>query len=165
MVDTTNMLAEIIDNIRRVFQLVNEQSKLAEKETGITGPQLWAIKTIAEFAPIKGADLARRMYLHPTTIVGIVDRLEARGLVTRTRSTVDRRIVELELTSAGKELVANSPEVAQGMLIKGLETLPDEKLLKIWAGLDELVGMLGAKEVPPLLLLSSEVNLPERAKR
>jgi len=165
MVDTTNMLAEIIDNIRRVFQLVNEQSKLAEKETGITGPQLWAIKTIAEFAPIKGADLARRMYLHPTTIVGIVDRLEARGLVTRTRSTVDRRIVELELTSAGKELVANSPEVAQGMLIKGLETLPDEKLLKIWEGLDELVGMLGAKEVPPLLLLSSEVNLPEQAKR
>lgn len=165
MVDTTNMLAEIIDNIRRVFQLVNEQSKLAEKETGITGPQLWAIKTIAEFAPIKGADLARRMYLHPTTIVGIVDRLEARGLVTRTRSTVDRRIVELELTDRGKELVAHSPEVAQGMLIKGLETLPEEKLLKIWEGLDELVGMLGAKEVPPVLLLSSEVNLPEQEKR
>jgi DNA-binding MarR family transcriptional regulator len=159
------MLAEILDNIRRVFQFINEQSKLAEKETGVTGPQLWAIKTIAEFAPIKGADLARRMYLHPTTIVGIIDRLEARGLVSRTRSTVDRRIVELELTERGREMVINAPDVAQGMLIKGLETLPDEKLRKVWEGLDELINMLGAKEVTPALLLSMEVNVPEKEKR
>jgi len=160
MADTNQRVAEIIDNIRRVFQVVNEQSKSAEKETGLTGPQLWAIKTIAEGAPIKGAELARRMYLHPTTVVGILDRLEARGLVTRTRSAVDRRIVEVELTGQGRELVAGSPEVAQGMLVRGLESLPAEKLLRISEGLEELVSILGAKEVPPRLILSTEVNLP-----
>ncbi|GFO70220.1 MarR family transcriptional regulator [Geomonas limicola] len=160
-VDTkSRRVAEIIDNIRRVFQVVNEHSKRAEKETGITGPQLWAIKTIAEFAPIKGAELARRMYLHPTTVVGILDRLEARGLVVKNRSTVDRRIVEVELTEQGKALVASAPEVAQGMLVKGLEPLPDRTLLKISDGLDELVRILGAKELPPNLILSSEVNAP-----
>src|SRR5690348_8228653 len=116
MAENANKVADIIDNIRRVFQVMNEQSKQAEKNTGITGPQLWAIKTIAEFAPIKGADLARRMYLHPTTIVGILDRLEARGLVMKTRSRVDRRIVEVELTEQGKALVADAPEVVQGVL-------------------------------------------------
>ena len=160
MDQNSDIVAEIIDNIRRVFQVVNERSKRAEKDTGITGPQLWAIKTIAEFAPIKGAELARRMYLHPTTIVGILDRLEARGLVLKTRSKVDRRIVEVELTEEGKALVSDAPEVAQGMLVRGLETLPNEKLRRISDGLEELVAILGAKEVPPRLILSPEVNLP-----
>ena len=155
-------VADIIDNIRRVFQVVNEHSKKAEKDTGITGPQLWAIKTIAECASIKGAELARRMYLHPTTVVGIIDRLEARGLVVRTRSMVDRRIVELDLTELGKTLVASAPEVAQGMLVKGLETLEEKNLLRISDGLDELVRILGAKEVPPRLMLSPEVNSPQK---
>ena len=164
MTENSEKVADIIDNIRRVFQAVNEHSKRAEKETGITGPQLWAIKTIAEFAPIKGAELARRMYLHPTTIVGILDRLEARGLVVRTRSKVDRRIVEVDLTEQGQTLVASAPEVAQGMLVKGLETLPGDKLLRISEGLDELVGILGVKESLPPLMLSPEVNLPKNGK-
>lgn len=165
MDENSNKVAEIIDNIRRVFQVVNEHSKRAEKDTGITGPQLWAIKTIAEFAPIKGAELARRMYLHPTTIVGILDRLEARGFVARTRSKVDRRIVEIELTEQGKTLVASAPEVAQGMLVKGLETLPKDNLLRISDGLEELVRILGAKEIAPKLILSPEVNLPKTKKK
>ena len=164
MSESNNMVAEIIDNIRRVFQVVNEQSKRAEKDTGITGPQLWAIKTIGEFAPIKGAELARRMYLHPTTIVGILDRLEARDLVVKTRSKVDRRVVEVELTEQGKALVASAPEVAQGLLVKGLETLAADKLLRISDGLEELVSILGAKEIAPQLILSSEVNIPKKKR-
>lgn len=165
MMKSGSRVADIIDNIRRVFQAVNERSKLAEKETGVTGPQLWAIKTIAECGPVKGAELARRMYLHPTTVVGILDRLEARGLVVRTRSTVDRRIVEVALTEQGKDMVATSPDVAQGLLVKGLEALPEEKLLRISDSLDELVAILGVREAPPSLILSPEVNLPKRRKK
>ena len=160
MTDKVKTVAEIIDNIRRVFQVVNEYSKKAERETGLTGPQLWAIKVISEDAPIKVSDLARRMYLHPATVVGILDRLEARGLAARTRSLIDRRVVEVDLTEKGKGLVVTSPEVAQGLLVKGLETLPEEKLQLIAEGLQQLVSILGAQEIPPNLILSQEVNLP-----
>ena len=160
MTETDGMVADIIDNLRRVFQVVNEQSKKVERETGLTGPQLWAIKIIAENAPIKVSDLARRMYLHPATVVGILDRLEGRGLVMRTRSLEDRRVVEIDLTVQGKELVTQSPEVVQGLLVKGLEPLPNNKLIQISDGLEQLVKILGAKEIPPKLILSSEVNLP-----
>lgn len=156
----------IIDNIRRVFQVVNEQSKKAEKETGITGPQLWAIKIIGDLAPVKTSDLARRMYIHPTTVVGIIDRLESRGLVKRVRSKNDRRVVEIELTAAGKALVAKAPQVAQGLLVSGLEVLPIKRLQDIASALDELVQILGAQELPPQLILSPEVNMPRlEAKR
>jgi DNA-binding MarR family transcriptional regulator len=159
------VVAGIIDNIRRLFQAVHEYSKKAERETGLTGPQLWAIKIIAQRAPVKGAELARRMYLHPATVVGIVDRLEGRGLVSRRRSQEDRRVVEIELTDLGKELVGRSPEVAQGLLVKGLETLDLERLLRMSAELEQLVQILGAQELPPQLLLSPEVNLPPAAPK
>ncbi len=160
MPDKSTLVANIIDNIRRVFQAVNEYSKRAEKETGLTGPQLWAIKVLADGTPLKASEVARRMYLHPATVVGILDRLEARELVTRTRSTEDRRVVEIELTDKGRELVTQSPEVAQGLLVKGLETLSDEKLVHLEEGLERLVVILGAQEIPPKLLLSPEVNAP-----
>lgn len=156
----SEMVAEIIDNLRRVFQVVNEQSKKAEHATGLTGPQLWAIKTIAEEAPIMVSEIARRMYLHPATVVGILDRLEKQGLVVRIRSTEDRRVVKVELTEQGRALVEKSPEVAQGLLVEGLEKLNTAKLKNIAQGLDQMAGILGAQNIPPQLILSPEVNKP-----
>ncbi|MDH4099216.1 MAG: MarR family transcriptional regulator [Nitrospirota bacterium] len=161
MDNQAKVVAEIIDDLRRVFQVTNEHSKRAQRETGVTGPQLWAIKTIAEFAPINVSELARRMYLHPATVVGIIDRLEASGLAERKRSRDDRRVVMVGLTAKGKELVAQSPEVAQGILVKGLERLSAGELTNISTGLKRLVSILGAREIPPQLILTSEYNLPE----
>ena len=157
---TSKAVADIIDNLRRVFQVVNEYSKKAERETGLTGPQLWAIKVIAETAPIKVSELARRMYLHPATVVGILDRLETRGLVSRTRSREDRRVVEVGLSDVGKDLVTQAPEVAQGLLVQGLEHMPMDELLLIANGLEKLVNILGAQEFPPKLIHSPGFNLP-----
>lgn len=157
---TSTAVAGIIDNLRRVFQVVNEFSKRAEKETGLTGPQLWAIKVISDSKAIKVSDLARKMYLHPATVVGILDRLESRGLIARTRSTEDRRVVYVDLTELGKDLVNQAPEVVQGVLVRGLEQLPKDELLTIADSLEQLVGIVGAQGVPPKLMLSPCVNIP-----
>ena len=155
------IISEIMDNIRRVFQVVNDKSKRAKRETGITGPQLWAIKVIGDLSPVRVSDLAARMYLNPSTVVGILDRLESRGLVRRNRSDDDRRVVKVQLTDVGKELLVRAPEVASGLLVKGLETLPFKELKNIEASLDRLVSILGAQELPPQLTLSPEVNVPK----
>jgi MarR family transcriptional regulator, organic hydroperoxide resistance regulator len=164
MVKKALLVSEIIDNIRRVFQVVNEQSKKAKRETGITGPQLWAIKVIAESPLIRVSDLARRMYLNSATVVGILNRLELQGLIKRVRTNDDRRVVKVELTDTGNALVAKAPQVAQGLLVAGLEVLPLQKLKEIETGLGTLVHILGAQEVPPQLILSPEFNLPTKRK-
>jgi DNA-binding MarR family transcriptional regulator len=164
MVKKASLVSEIIDNIRRVFQVVNEQSKKAKRETGVTGPQLWAIKVIAESPSIRVSDLARRMYLNPATVVGILNRLELQGLIKRVRTNDDRRVVNVELTDAGNALVAKAPQVAQGLLVAGLEVLPLQKLQEIETSLETLVHLLGAQELPPQLILSPEVNLPKKRK-
>lgn len=159
------MVAEIMDNIRRVFQVVNEQSKKVERETGLTGPQVWAIKVIASEAPVRVSELAQRMYLHPATVVGILDRLEKRGLIARTRSTEDRRVVEVSLTADGRRLVEHTPEVASSTITRGLESLEPTELAIIGHGLERLTVILGAKGLPPTLIGTSEVNLPKASAR
>lgn len=158
------MVAEILDNIRRVFQVVNEQSKRVERETGLTGPQVWGIKVIAEQGNIRVSDLAKKMYLHPTTVVGIIDRLEKRGLVSRSRSLEDRRVVDLSLTDEGRSLVANLPEAASNRITRGLESLSAPDLSVIHLGLDRLTSSLDATDIPPALIGSTDVNLPKSRK-
>ena len=151
-------IADILDNLRRVFKVVHRYSKRAEKVGGLTGPQVWAMKVLAESAPLRVTDLARRMYLHPSTVVGILDRLEQQDQLSRTRSEKDHRVVAVALTAKGRETVAKVPQIAQGLLLNGLKDLSDEDLRTTSEGLRRLVGILGVEEMPPPLLLSPEVN-------
>jgi DNA-binding MarR family transcriptional regulator len=159
------MVADIIDDIRRVFQVLTDQSRKIEHETSLTGPQLWVVKILKETSPLKVSELARRMYLHPATMVGLLDRLEAKGLVKRTRSETDRRVVYIDLTQQGRELEINSPEVVQNLLVKGLEALTAQKLKNIADGMGDVVGILGAQNLPPQLIMSSEINAPKRRQK
>jgi DNA-binding MarR family transcriptional regulator len=149
MAKKSEEIPEVIDNVRRIFHAINEYSKTIERTTGLTGPQLWAVKLLAKAAPMRVSDLARQMYLHPATVVGILDRLETKGLVTRNRSKEDRRTVDLLLTDKGKELAATAPEVAQVMLMKGLEELPDEQFSCVEEGMKQVVRLLGAEHLSP----------------
>jgi len=159
------VVAGIIDDIRRIFQVLTEQSRKIENETNLTGPQLWVVKILKETSPLKVSDLARRMYLHPATMVGLLDRLEAKGLLKRTRSEKDRRVVYIDLTDQGHELETNSPEVVQNLLVNGLEKLTGQELKIVSDGLERVVNILGAKDVPPQLIMSSEINAPKRRKK
>ena len=165
LISKSTMVAEIIDNIRRMFYVLAEQARKAEHETGLTGSQLWVIKLLEVTSPMKVTELARRMYLHPATMVGLLDRLEAKGLVQRTRSDKDRRVVHVMITVQGRELVQNSPEVVQELLVNGLEPLADKKVKAISDGLEQIVKILGVQEEPPKLIHSSEVNLPGKRRK
>ncbi|GFE60710.1 MarR family winged helix-turn-helix transcriptional regulator [Geobacter sp. AOG2] len=144
MGNSANTISEVIDNLRRSIKAINEYSKNAEKETGLTGHQLWVIKIVASSAPIKVSDLARQMYLHPATVVGILDRLASKGLVQRRRSTEDKRVVEIDLTAEGRIVVDKVPEVAEGMLARKLEILPQNRLSHVSKGMKEIARILGA---------------------
>ena len=152
MDDREEVIADIIDDLRRVFQAVSAYSKDVVIDTGLTAPQLWALKILHENAPLKVSELARCMCLHPATVVGILDRLEAKELVTRVRSRQDRRVVELNLTEAGEKVAAHAPEVAQAMLIKGLNTLSDEQRRCVREGMELVVRILAAEGIRPLPL-------------
>jgi MarR family transcriptional regulator, organic hydroperoxide resistance regulator len=137
-----NLVREINGNLRHLIQLLQTRSKKIRKETGITGPQLLAMKTLSESPGISISEIARRIYLHPATVVGIVDRLEGRGFVARKRSKEDRRQVNVRLTAKGSAALRKAPAAAQGSGPGGLETLPEKKLKSLSFNLAQLVRIL-----------------------
>ena len=160
----TKSVEEVINNIRRVFQVFNDYSKKAKRDAGLTGPQLWAIKMIAENAPLNVSELARLMFVQPGTVVGILDRLEKMGLTSRNRSQQDRRVVSIDLTEQGRELIARAPEVVQGHLVKGLEDLSGSDFQIIADGMEMLVRILGGEEIPPMMIHTRKICVPVRKK-
>lgn len=144
------IVEETVNNLRRLFQVVNKQSKNVVIETGVSGPQLWAIKVLSDEAgnSITVSKLARRMYLNSSTVVRIIDGLEAKGLVERVRSLNDRRIVYVSLTDQGSAIINQSPDVAHNLLTKGLKTLSENRLHTIASGLSQLVSILDSLNIP-----------------
>src|SRR5829696_6249896 len=71
---------------------------------GLTAAQTRALTLLSEPLPMR--TLADKLYCDASNVTGIVDRLEARGLVRRQADGADRRIKNVTTTDAGRELLA-----------------------------------------------------------
>jgi MarR family transcriptional regulator, organic hydroperoxide resistance regulator len=140
-------IAETVQCLRRIVKAIEDYSHEVSSSFGITGPQLWALKTISQSSSLTLGNLSKQMYLHPSTISGVIDRLEGRGLVQRVRDTNDRRVVTVELTPAGQELVKRAPNPVQGKMIYGLTKLKRDELRAIYDSVRKLTEIVEAEHV------------------
>ena len=78
---------------------------LAVVDADVTLPQFRALVVLAVRGPVRSADIDEELQVNPSTGTRMTDRLAAKGLVRRVRSTDDRRVVQLRLTRAGRDIV------------------------------------------------------------
>jgi len=74
------------------------------KEHGITEQQWRILRVLWEINECTSAELAKKTLLPSPSMVGIIDRMSAKNLVSRNRSQEDRRIVNVSLTDNGRTL-------------------------------------------------------------
>lgn len=104
---TEHDLGPTLEFMRALWQLAHgleTKSKNMLSTIGVTGPQRLAIRILGRFPGATPSDLATMLSLHRSTVTGIVQRLEDRGLVRRVKSSADGRSVKLHLTAAGKRI-------------------------------------------------------------
>ena len=92
--------------IRRLQQIAVAIFLEETEGHGITPVQFAVLAEVARQPQIDQRTLARSIGYDTSTIGGVIDRLEARGLVQRNASAADRRVRLLTLTSAGQLLLA-----------------------------------------------------------
>lgn len=92
--------------IRRLQQIAVAIFMQETAESGVTPVQYAVLHTLAEHPGIDQRSLARSVSFDTSTIGGVIDRLEARGLLTRSNSPQDRRVRLLQLTADGDALLA-----------------------------------------------------------
>jgi len=137
----------ILQCLRRIIRAVDIHSSKLATQHKITGPQLGCLLALRESGPITSARLAKQVYLSPSTIVGIIDRLEEKGLVQRKRDEKDRRLIHIIITSAAERLIAAAPSLLQDTLAKGLVELPEAEQIAITSALEKLVELMEAGDL------------------
>jgi|SRR5438309_8735969 len=88
------------------LELVSAQFAAAVAELDLAPAQARALHELDLEQPISMRELAARLKSDPSNVTGLIDRLEARGLVGRRPHPTDRRIKGLALTAAGAKLRA-----------------------------------------------------------
>jgi DNA-binding MarR family transcriptional regulator len=91
---------------RYLYDTYVGMTKLAERAlapTGVTFPQMGLLEALSQAGePQRVSDLAGVLLLETQSAVGLIDRLEARGLVRRSPNPEDRRSVLVDMTAEGR---------------------------------------------------------------
>jgi DNA-binding MarR family transcriptional regulator len=138
---------DVLIALRCIIQYVDLHSKHLEKQFGLTGPQLIVLKEISRAGELSASQLSRAISLSQATVTGILDRLERRGLISRRRSSIDRRRVIVEVSSAGRQLLEAAPPPMQESFTRQFEELQTWEQHMILSSLQRLVTLMGAKQM------------------
>jgi len=105
--DEPDQLGPILEFMKQLWAVdhgLQSASKRMEATFGITGPQRLVVRIVGRFPGISAGALADVLHVHPSTLTGVLRRLEARGVVQRRGDPNDGRRALFALTPRGKKL-------------------------------------------------------------
>lgn len=114
--------------LHKLIHIFKEKEIRQFERTGLSGKELYVLQHIRTDDPWRFNDFAEHYCIKPSTLTGIVSRLENKGLVKRERTEKDRKAVYLYCTSSGRDLGRKHIEEDQLFFRSLLSTLePQEK--------------------------------------
>ena len=113
--------------ITKARNLVVAEMDAALKDLNITSPQVGILLSVTDGAATTPFELARLLGIDTGLMTRMLDKLETRGLLERSRSVEDRRVVNLTLTKAGRAVAARIPEIAPVVLNARLQKFSSEE--------------------------------------
>ena len=150
----------VISALRRIIRAVDLHSHHLVERHGVTGPQLVALQELARLGRVPVGALARRVQVSHPTMTGILDRLHKRGLVQRTRDTVDRRRTTVTVTEQGLTLLRSAPSPLQDRFRAEFAKLEEWEQTHMLGTLQRIAAMMNAEELDaaPVLTTGSAVS-------
>ncbi|MFY9941518.1 MAG: MarR family transcriptional regulator [Desulfobacterales bacterium] len=141
-------IKEIVSAIRQLSRAVYMDSAKMSRRYGLTSPQSGVLRALFTQGPLSSTELSRRLFVTPSNITGIIDRLEKKGLVERLPKARDRRVTMITLTPQGQVRSHSLPDPIEKKLISGLGELQDSAVEDLSDTMRRLITLLDAQEVP-----------------
>lgn len=157
--DTT----EILIKIRKIVRSVDIESKKIQKEYGVSIPQVLCLNFLNESTNYQSTqgEIRKFLNLNSSTVSGIINRLENKGLLARLPKSGDKRMVNIALTSSGEKLLSTLPSLLHEQLSRRLKKLDEPELTKVEESLETLVKLLEIEEIEASPVLTSDVDLED----
>jgi DNA-binding MarR family transcriptional regulator len=138
-----NNLEEVaVESLRRITRALDVYSRTLLREHSLTGPQLTLLREVKRRGPAPIGTLAKASFLGGPTVTGIIDRLEAHGLVARVRGTEDRRQVLIQITPQGEQLLSRDPPLLSARFRAALAEMSEEEREEICRVLRRVATMM-----------------------
>lgn len=150
-------LGEILEFMRLLWAVdhgLQATSKRMEATLGITGPQRLVIRIVGRFPDISAGRLAEILHTHPSTLTGILQRLERRGAIARRPDPADGRRALFRLTAKGRGL----DEIRSGTVEAAVRRVVARTPRAAIPVVKELLGRLGTE------LAEAPVRSPRRRR-
>jgi DNA-binding MarR family transcriptional regulator len=95
---------QFMQSLWSLVHALDVRSKRMARTIGVTGPQRLVIRLVGQRPDLTASELAATLGNHPSTLTGVLARLETRGLITRRADAEDRRRARFTLTAAGRKV-------------------------------------------------------------
>lgn len=132
--------------IRRMSRNLDLHSRELEREYGLTVPQLNVLWAVGASHRVPIGQVADRISLSGATVTSIVDRLEDHGLITRERSTDDKRQVLISLTAKGRDVLAGGPQPFHDCFVERLARLERWQQTELLSAIQHVADMMEPDE-------------------
>jgi DNA-binding MarR family transcriptional regulator len=139
-------LGEVLDFMRLIWALdhaLQQTSKRMRSAIGVTAPQRLVIRLVARFPGIPAGQIARLLHVHPSTLTGILQRLERQGLVRRRPDPKDRRRALLGITEKGRRIELAGENTVEAAVRRVIARTPRATLQRARQVLAALAAALG----------------------
>ena len=133
--------------LRQILRATEINSRALAKSSGLTPSQLILLQVLSKSGQETAGSIAKEVSLSQATVTTLIDKLEARGLVTRNRDPQDKRRVIVEMTNEGRSTLEDAPGSLQErfeLRFKGLEDWEQSFLV---AALERIALMLDAEDL------------------
>jgi MarR family transcriptional regulator, organic hydroperoxide resistance regulator len=120
-------LGQVLEFMQALWAVDHElqsSSKRQEATTGVTGPQRLVIRIVGRFPDITAGQVSEILHLHPSTLTGVLKRLEAHGLLERRADPADARRARLALSPQGRSIDAVRGGTVEAGVRRALAKLP-----------------------------------------
>lgn len=133
---------KIVALIRRYVRLRALHTKELAKNYDVSVPQLLCLQSLYENGKMSMSEIAEHIMANVSTVTGIVDRLEQKGFVERSRASTDRRIITISLTDKGWSLAQKSPPAVHHTIVHAVEMLSELEREEIFHALESLSRLI-----------------------
>ncbi|RKH24277.1 MarR family winged helix-turn-helix transcriptional regulator, partial [Corallococcus sicarius] len=150
-------LGDVLEFMRLLWAVdhgLQSTSKRMESTLGLTGPQRLVIRLVGRFPGITAGTLAQILHVHPSTLTGVLKRLEKRGLLERKSDPLDGRKALFALTDSGRALDVPSEGTVESAVQRVLARMPRDRIVFTQEVLTALAEELGG--IP----MAEDVSLP-----
>ena len=126
--------------LTKARNLITAEMDTALKDLDITGPQMGIILAMQRGLASTPFELSKMLSVDTGLMTRMLDKLETKGLLERSRSVDDRRVVNLELTKKGEAIAAEIPTIAPEVLNVRLKKFTKAEFDELCRLLNKFIG-------------------------